>query len=243
MIPLKANIPRHTPALVTWVIFLGNVLVFFWQLRLPTAYQTALIYHYGLVPARLSDRTWAIMSGYTSSGVETFFTYMFLHGSIWHFALNMWVLWIFARNIEDVLGHTRFALFYLGTGIAASILHFIVDPLSTSPIIGASGAIAGVMGAYMRLFPHARVVTLIPIFIFPWIVEVPALLFLGIWFFIQIASGFAEWASTGQSGGGVAWWAHVGGFAAGWLLIFVFSRGRPCRYCYIADRKHYEKTT
>ncbi len=240
MIPLRANIPRHTVPLITWGIFIANVLVYVWQVGLAPAYQAFVIYQFGLVPARFSDAVWAAMVGYDSSGLETFFTYMFLHGSLWHFALNMWVLWVFAHNIEDVLGHIRFLLFYLGTGVAASLLHYFIDPHSTSPVIGASGAIAGVMGAYMRLFPHARVVTLIPIVIFPWIVEIPALVFLSVWFFIQIVSGFTESAMTGQSGGGVAWWAHVGGFVAGWLLISAFSQGRVCRYCYVADKKHYE---
>jgi hypothetical protein len=139
---------------------------------------------------------------------------MFLHGGLWHFLGNMWFLYIFGDNVEEHLGSLRFAVFYLLSGIASVLLHFMLNPLSTIPTIGASGAIAGVMGAYFILYPSSKILTLIPIIIIPWFVEIPAFLFLGFWFVMQFFN------AAGSSGGaGIAWWAHVGGFVAGVLMI------------------------
>jgi membrane associated rhomboid family serine protease len=148
---------------------------------------------------------------------------MFLHGGWLHILGNMWFLYLFGRTVEDRMGHLRFLIFYLLCGIAANIAYFMLDLRSAVPEFGASGAIAGVMGAYVVLFPTARILTLVPIFIFPWLVEIPALFFVGYWFLLQVFSGTLSFASQGSSGG-VAWWGHVGGFLAGVLFLFMFRR-------------------
>ncbi len=145
---------------------------------------------------------------------------MFLHGGWFHLISNMWFLWIFGDNVEDVLGKIRYTLFYFLCGLAAAITHFLVQPGSTLPVVGASGAIAGVLGAYAVLFPGARVVTLVPVFFFLQVMELPALLLLAYWFVLQLVSGSIEGVAP-ASGGGVAWWAHVGGFLAGIVLVLV----------------------
>lgn len=155
----------------------------------------------------------------------TLLTNAFLHGSLWHLLGNMWFLYIFGDNIEDRFGHRHYLLFYLSAGVFAAFSHFLFQPESFVPTIGASGAVAGVMGAYMRLFPRSTVVTLVPIWIIPYIVEIPAKFFLGIWFLIQ-----AWQASTTLSmlwGGGIAWWAHIGGFVYGWKIADWFLKRRP----------------
>jgi len=170
---------------------------------------------YALVPAQI---TYDLRHGALDVGaaITPFFTSMFLHGGWLHLIVNMWFLWIFGDNVEDVLGPARFLGFYLACGLIAGGTHFLLSPESPLPTVGASGAIAGVLAAYAVLFPDAEVVTYVPIgFIVP-LVELPAVVFLVIWFLIQTVSGFL---SAGLAGGGVAWWAHVGGFVAGLLLI------------------------
>jgi membrane associated rhomboid family serine protease len=137
----------------------------------------------------------------------------------------MLYLWVFGGHVEDGIGHLRFLCFYLACGVAAAAAQMLAAPLSTLPVVGASGAIAGVLGGYMLMFPRARILTLIPIFIFPWFVEIPAIVFLGVWFLMQLLSGTAELGvPTAQAAGGVAWWAHAGGFAAGFALAMVLPR-------------------
>jgi membrane associated rhomboid family serine protease len=170
--------------------------------------------------------------------VIPYFSYMFLHGGWLHIIFNMWVLWIFGDNIEDVTGHGGFLLFYLLSGLAALGLHVVSEPASTAPVVGASGAIGGVMGAYMLLYPHGKVLTLIPFGFIPLIVRIPAVLFLGLWFATQFFSGVLSRA--GGAVGGVAWWAHIGGFIAGMILIQFFRRGKACRFCYNYGEKTYE---
>jgi membrane associated rhomboid family serine protease len=147
---------------------------------------------------------------------------MFLHGGWLHLISNMWVLWIFGDNVEDRLGKGQYLLYYLVCGLVAAYGHYLTGPRSGVPVVGASGAIAGVMGGYCVLFPQARIVTLLPIFIFLQIVTIPAVLFLAFWFFAQLLNGMA--ASAAHFGGGVAWWAHVGGFVAGALMVLPLSR-------------------
>ncbi len=156
--------------------------------------------------------------------IAPFFTSMFLHGGWLHLISNMWFLWIFGDNVEDVLGKARYIVFYLLCGLAAALTHFAVEPGSTLPVLGASGAIAGVLGAYLVLFPGARVVTLVPVFFFLQIMELPAFLILGYWFVLQILA--VSVAGLGPSSGGTAWWAHVGGFLTGVVLVLVM---RPRR--------------
>ena len=240
MLPLKDNIPyRHTPYAVYTIIGI-NALVFLFQMGMSQEQMIRLFHVLGVVPARYFHAEWAAWMGYPETFVLPFFTHMFLHSGFFHFLFNMWVMWIFADNVEDVMGPFRFVLFFLLCGLGALATHMFFNMDSKIPVVGASGAIAGVMGAYFILYPHARVVTLIPIFIFPYIIELPAVIFLGIWFLSQVSTGlFASGAA--QGGGGVAWWAHAGGFVAGILLLPLFRSNERCYYCY--DRSRDEDKT
>ncbi len=211
MIPLRDVIPSRTKPFVTVAIIVINALVFFYEVSLPQAELRAFTRQYGLVPAAFS---W--LSVLTS---------LFLHGGWLHCIGNMWSLWIFGDNVEDRMGHGRFLFFYLLCGVIAALGHAAIDPRSTVPTIGASGAIAGVMGAYLVLYPRSRILTLIPIVIVFQVVEIPAVVFLGFWFVIQLFAGVGSLATSGGTpAGGVAFWAHVGGFLAGVLGVFVFRR-------------------
>jgi len=237
MIPIKDNIPRIRKPVVVWIIIALNSLVFAFEMLLPEEWRTALIDVYGAIPRRFMDPGWARDAGFPSDWWAAAVSYMFLHGGWAHILLNMWVLFVFADNVEDALGHWRFAVFYVLSGIAALALHVAVNSGSVQPVIGASGAIAGVMGAYFRLFPKGKVTVLIPIVVIPWIVEIPAVAFLGLWFFLQIFSGIvARW--TG--GENIAWWAHAGGFLFGMLLVSLLGT-RDCRYCYVREKRAYER--
>jgi rhomboid family protein len=211
MIPLRDIIPSRTTPVVTITLIAINVLVFVYELSLGRAVDAFTLY-WGLVPAAFS---WV-----------TVFTSMFLHGGLMHVAGNMLYLWIFGDNVEDRMGHGRYLVFYILCGVAAALAQTITVPDSVVPMVGASGAIAGVMGAYFVLYPRSRIVTLIPIFFFIQIVEVPAIFFLGIWFLMQFVNGVGSIVSTGAGGlaGGIAFWAHVAGFVAGISGVIVFRR-------------------
>ncbi|MGH2582154.1 MAG: rhomboid family intramembrane serine protease [Anaerolineales bacterium] len=218
MIPLRdSNRARHFPVF-NWLILIANSLVFFYELGLSQSGLESFVNTYALVPARLNDQP-------VTFGI-TIFTSMFLHAGWFHFLSNMWVLYIFGDNVEDHMGPGSYLIFYLLGGVAAALLQTYVFPGSTVPMLGASGAIAGVLGAYLFMFPGARVSTLVPIFLFISIVEVPAIIFLGFWFISQLFSGLA---SIGVQGGGVAWWAHIGGFLVGLVLNPFFRRRSPPR--------------
>jgi len=223
MFPLRDDVPSRRVPIVTWTIVALNVAVFFWQLTLPKQAIEQLFYVYGIVPARFSHPAWAARVGFPPGGALSFFTSMFLHGGLLHVASNMWTLWIFGDNVEDRMGRLRYVLFYLLCGLAAGLLHWLTNTSSTAPTIGASGAIAGVLGAYLRWYPGAKVLTLIPIFFYPLFVELPALVFLGFWFVSQLFSGVVALGMP-TNVGGVAWWAHVGGFLAGMGLCGWFAR-------------------
>jgi len=224
MFPIRDTIPsRHLPV-VTWTLLVANVLVFLWQLTLPETGQRQLFYLFGIVPARYLVPGWAAEVGYPSFSLWPFLTSMFLHGGLLHVASNMWSLWIFGDNVEDRMGPVRFSAFYLACGLVAGVVHAITNPASTVPTIGASGAIAGVLGAYLRWYPGARVLTLVPILIYPLFVYLPAIVYLGLWFVLQLFSGTASLGLEASSGG-VAWWAHIGGFLAGMGLCGFFRRG------------------
>jgi membrane associated rhomboid family serine protease len=215
MIPLRDTIRSKSYPIANTVIIVLNVLVFFIQ---PSAGESLkrFIFTYGLVPARYTVP--AISSYFTSSQqLFSFVSFMFLHGGFLHLLGNMWSLYIFGDNVEDRLGSLRYLLFYLLCGFASGISHLVINWNSQIPTIGASGAIAGVMGAYMVLFPKSRILTLIPIFFFFQFVELPAFFFLGIWFIFQFLSAAA---TAGQ--GGIAWWAHIGGFIFGIILLRLF---------------------
>lgn len=219
MFPLRDGIPSRRFPVVTLAVIAANVLVFAYQFFLPEEGKTTLFYLFGVVPARLSDPAWAASVGFPGGGWLAFLSSLFLHGGFLHLAFNMWTLWIFGDNVEDRLGRGRFVAFYLASGIAAGGVQWLTDPASTVPTIGASGAIAGVLGAYLLLFPHARILTLIPIVFYPLFVHIPALVYLGLWFLLQLASGIQAFGQEPGAAGGIAWWAHVGGFVAGIVLL------------------------
>jgi membrane associated rhomboid family serine protease len=152
---------------------------------------------------------------------------MFLHGGWLHVISNMWILYLFGDNVEDRMGHLRFLGFYLLSGLAANLAHFLVNLDSTMPVIGASGAVAGVMAAYLRLFPRARIITLFPVFFIPYFLELPAYFFMAIWFLSQLFSGAASLLAP-DAAGGIAWWAHIGGFLVGFFLVPVLCGRRGC---------------
>jgi rhomboid family protein len=210
MIPLRDIIPSRTTPIVTICLIALNIVVFLYELTLGRAVDAFTLY-YGLIPAAFS---WMNV-----------FTSMFLHGSFLHIAGNMLYLWIFGDNVEDRMGHGRFLVFYLLCGVAAALAQTITTPDSVVPMVGASGAIAGVMGAYFVLYPRSRIVTLVPLFFFFQVIEVPAIAFLGIWFLMQFVSGVGTVGSTiGRSTGGIAFWAHVAGFVAGITGVGLFRR-------------------
>ncbi|MEF3169258.1 MAG: rhomboid family intramembrane serine protease [Deltaproteobacteria bacterium] len=230
MFPIQDNMPRRCPPVMTWFIIGVNAFVFFLENGLSTFALDYFISIFGVVPARFTQPGWAEFHGVPSIGYLSLITCMFLHGGWLHIILNMWTLWIFGDNVEDVMGPWRFLAFYMLTGIAASLLHLFANPDSTIPIIGASGAIAGVMGAYYTLFPGARIIMMIPIFFFPFLFEVPAVLFLALWFLLQMVSGTLSIVDPLHAGG-IAWWAHVGGFIAGAVLNRLFIPGGRQRTC------------
>jgi membrane associated rhomboid family serine protease len=209
---------------VTILIIIVNVLMFLWELSLGQSLQPAIM-NIGFVPARF----WSPVS-YLALDIERMFISMFLHGGLLHIGANMLYLWIFGDNIEDRLGHVRYTIFYFLCGIIATLTHAIANPSSTVPAIGASGAIAGVLGAYLILFPKARVTTLIPIFFFITIREIPAVVLLGLWFVLQLFSGVGSLGvRDAQDLGGVAYFAHIGGFVSGMILIVLMGGTRRRR--------------
>ncbi|HTQ30141.1 MAG TPA: rhomboid family intramembrane serine protease [Opitutaceae bacterium] len=216
MLPLWDENPTRRPPVMTVLIIAANLGVFAYEVLLalqsPRAFE-AFVGAHALVPGRL------LASGIDPREWSTLFTHMFLHGGFMHVAGNCWFFWIFGNNIEDRLGSLRFLFFYLLCGLGAAALQIAVDPGSALPMLGASGAISGVLGAYLILFPTAWVYTLVP-WIVP-IIPVPAFLFLLVWFVFQALNGVGSLLSgAGAAAGGVAWWAHAGGFAAGIALIF-----------------------
>jgi len=227
MIPLRDNIPSRTTPILTIGLIVANVLVFLYEVSMPADRLAAFVHRYGVMPARL--RQMGGSPARAPRAVVPVFTSMFLHGGWMHLLGNMWYLWIFGDNIEDRLGKARFLLLYFGAGVCAVVAQTVSAPGSTVPMIGASGAIAGVLGAYMVSYPYARVTTLVPLFMFITFVELPALLVLGFWFVIQLLNGTASLgAEFSGAAGGVAWWAHIGGFVAGIVLVLLLApRRRP----------------
>jgi membrane associated rhomboid family serine protease len=221
MLPIKDENPTRTFPLITLSIITTNIIVYIYQIGLGPQ-EVRFIHEWGLVPVRLLGK------GYSPrpSHPELFnvFSSMFMHGGVMHLFGNMLYLWIFGNNVEDMMGHLRFLLFYLISGLVAAMVHILVAPNSRIPLVGASGAISGVLGAYFVLFPAARIYTLVFFFYFIRVIRIPALFFIGIWILSQVANsvitlGYGE-------GGGVAWFAHIGGFIAGVLLVRRFVRYR-----------------
>lgn len=239
MIPLRDNVPRVTLPIAVSIIILLNALAFGFELLLDPRAKVELFHLFGVVPQRFLNPAWAEWIGFPDASILPFFTYMFLHSGWLHIILNMWMLWIFGDNIEDVTGHFWFPVFYLACGLVAVGAHMISDTGSSIPVIGASGAVAGVMGAYLVLYPHGRVFTLFPILFIPVVLRIPSVFFLGFWFLSQFFSGIFSVANGAAQS--VAWWAHVGGFVAGIFLITLFrGRGR-CKYCYNPESRDYDQ--
>src|SRR5205823_4911172 len=227
MFPIKDSVPSYSVPVVTRALILINALVFFFELALPQESVEQIFYLFGIVPARFTHPEWAASVGFPIGNYWPILTHQFLHGGWLHVISNMWALWIFGDNVEDAMGHLRFGVFYLACGILAGLTQTLTQPGATVPSLGASGAIAGVLGAYLLLYPTARVLVLLPIFFFPFFFEVPAVVYLGIWFVSQLFSGTLALVSPAQAEG-IAFWAHVGGFVSGMVLCGVFAR-RPRR--------------
>ncbi len=218
MIPLRDDNPSSSRPVINYLLIITCVVVFLYMLSLGSSDQIGrFTVTYGVIPAQIVGR-----GGDVSPSYATLVTSMFLHGGWFHLLGNMLYLWIFGDNVEDLMGHGGYLLFYLLSGVIAAVAQILINPTSSTPVIGASGAIAGVLGAYLVLFPRARILSLVPLGIFFWTVRVPALFFLPIWFFMQFLTGLA---SIGREVP-IAWAAHIGGFVAGLILVFVFAR-RP----------------
>jgi membrane associated rhomboid family serine protease len=240
MIPIRDTIHSRSFPIITWLLVIANVLVFVLvELPLGQAQLERLIATFGVTPNLCAA---PVLQGIASTSVPglnvlfqgcavPLFTSMFLHGGWLHIIGNMWVLLIFGDNVEDRMGSGRFLVFYLVCGILSGLTQSFIAPASQVPAVGASGAIAGVLAAYLVFFPSARVVTLIPLFILPWFVNIPAWIFIVIWFGLQFFNGVLSLGAV--SAGGVAYWAHIGGFIGGLLLVWLFdrrSKSRPRPY-------------
>jgi len=216
MIPLRDLTPRTRTPFMTVLIILVNMAVFLYQWSLDPRAGEQLAFAYGMIPARVE----LAFAGHQVTLVQAFLpllTSMFLHSGLLHILGNMWFLWIFGDNIEDYLGHFKYLLFYVICGVGAGIVHTVANWGSTLPAVGASGAISGVMGAYIVLFPRARVLTLVPLLVIFFTVQLPAVVILGYWFLIQFLSGVGSLGT--RSTGGTAWWAHIGGFLLGAFFV------------------------
>lgn len=222
MIPIRDTVKARNYPAVTHLLIGINVAVFLIQLTRPDP--EMFVHTWGLIPARYT------LPGFSeyftpAQQVISFLSFMFLHGGFLHILGNMWTLYIFGDNVEDYLGTFYYVAFYLASGLFSGLAHLMIYPHSTTPVIGASGAIAGVMGAYFILFPSSRILTLIPILFIPWFVEIPAFFFLGFWFFLQLLSA----AGTPAGGSGIAFWAHVGGFVFGVLALKLYQKSTGAR--------------
>lgn len=222
MIPIRDTAPCNAKPLVTWGIMAICISVFALLYFMPDAISYRLINLYGMVPVRYSNG-WRGYNGLPFDGYLSFFTNLFLHGSWTHLIVNMWFLWIFGDNIEDRMGRLRFFIFYVVCGLFATFLQWFFDPMLTIPVVGASGAIAGVLGAYFFLYPLERVILWVPIFLLPIVIHVPAIAFLGLWILFQLHNATTALIFEGTTVD-VAWWAHLGGFIAGSILYRFFIR-------------------
>jgi membrane associated rhomboid family serine protease len=222
---------------MTWTLIGINFVIFLWELSLTEPLLTRLFYLFGLVPARYTDPKWAIINHLPADGYLSFLTNLFIHGGWLHIVGNMWFLYLFGRSVEDRTGHARFLVLYLLCGLAADLIYFLITPHSTIPTIGASGAIAGVMSAYLVLFPRAKILTLLPILFLPLFIELSAFFYVAYWFVLQLVAGMVSLGLT-QTGGGIAWWGHVGGFIAGIPLVFILKPKRLQRRKDYPDEKY-----
>lgn len=228
MFPLKDTIPSKSFPIVTWLLILANLGCFIFELLLNEKEIHLFISLYGLTPAKISLPSISDLSNFNYKQYYPFLSNMFLHGGWGHLLGNMWMLFIFGDNVEDRMGKVKFLLFYILAGILAGISHILLNPGSEIPAIGASGAISGVMGAYMFLFPKSRIISFVPIFILPLLIPIPAFIFLGIWFIGQLYSGTAT-LMLDNDATGIAFWAHIGGFIAGTLIYRIFVKRQEIR--------------
>ncbi|MGA2922761.1 MAG: rhomboid family intramembrane serine protease [Candidatus Sulfotelmatobacter sp.] len=232
MLPIRDDQPRYSTPFVTWFLIGLNLVIFFFEWALDPRSLNLVIHQFGVVPYHLAVFLGGSNRYSLAAIVLPFFTSMFLHGSWMHVIGNMWFLYIFGDNVEDYLGHFKYLAFYILTGLIAMVTQVAINMHSTLPTVGASGAIAGVLGAYFVLYPRARVLT----WFFVFVMWVPASIILGYWFVLNFLSGTATaLAVQGQNMGGVAFWAHVGGFISGALLVKVFGE-RGLRYPYAMQR-------
>lgn len=233
MLPLYDTIRSRSFPFINIALIIVNVLVFFYEVSLGVNVDRFILY-YSIVPARYSNPFIAAKFTLLEQSLP-FITSMFLHGGWFHLIFNMWFLWIFGDNVEDRMGHFRYLIFYLICGVAAGVLHLVTNWHSDIPTLGASGAIAGVMGAYFLLFPFSRVIVLVPLLFFPFFFEIPAFFFLGFWFLVQFYGGYADLLGVTGEFANIAWWAHIGGFVSGMLLVPFFKKSKRAYRRFYAD--------
>jgi membrane associated rhomboid family serine protease len=226
LIPLRDTIPSKSYPIVNWTLILINVAIFLYEIFMLDSKQSeSMIYHYGLIPDNVRLSTISNLHDLRITVLRPFFTNMFLHGGWGHLISNMWFLFIFGDNVEDRMGKIKYFLFYILCGLIASLAHFILNRNSQVPAIGASGAISGVMAAYMLMFPKSTIVSLVPIIIIPLFVPIPALIYIGLWFIGQLLSGTSS-LMLSNNASGIAFWAHIGGFIGGLLIYRIFDSQR-----------------
>ncbi len=228
MIPIRDTIRSRSFPFVNWLIIIFNVLVFMYQSNLSSKELEAFVQVFALIPEKISPSnpfTW-----------HPFITHFWMHASLFHLISNLWVLFIFGDNVEDRLGSIRYFVFYFLGGISAGLLQYFFSPNINIPAVGASGAIAAIMGAYFLFFPHSKVVTFVPIFVFGWFTNISSYIYIGIWFLLQVFSGLASLGlSSSAQTGGVAWWAHIGGFLFGVIMAKPFCIGKCQRQSYVDE--------
>ncbi len=223
MIPIRDTIPCYCRPYVTWTLMAINILMFIWTLLMPEQQKQLFLYQYGFVAARYTFPEWALQMHFPNDHYFSFVSSMFLHGGWMHIIMNMLFLWIFADNIEDRMGPLRFLMFYFICGLIACYLQYFFNAESVLPVVGASGAIAGVMGAYFFIYPYARIIIWVPLLFLPIFFEIPAIAFLGFWVIMQLMQITIANVDT-QSIADVAWWGHLGGFVAGLFLHKLFMK-------------------
>jgi len=228
LIPLKDSVRSKTIPFINYMLILINIFVFYKEITLPPNQLDVFIHQFGLIPQNIVSVSWRSVLNADLKLYATLFTSIFIHGNLLHIAGNMLYLWVFGDNVEDRLGHLKYLFFYLLVGVAGNLTHIYFNTNSQIPTIGASGAVAGVMGAYFLAFPKAKVLTLIPVFFFFTITQIKAMFFLFLWFLLQLINGLTSFG-PGHETQMVAWWAHTGGFAAGALGYLILRKRNDIR--------------
>ncbi|MCD2452760.1 rhomboid family intramembrane serine protease [Methylicorpusculum oleiharenae] len=226
MIPIRDTAPCNSRPYVTWTLMAICIVIFIAMKLMPFEQSNRLLFLYGMVPLRYGNPEWAVHFGLPNDYHFSFISNLFLHGGWSHLIINMWFMWIFGDNVEDRMGKFNYLCFYLLCGLLATAMQWYFDPMLAIPVVGASGAIAGVLAAYFFLYPMERVILWVPIFFLPIIIHVPAIGFLGLWVIIQLYKGSTSVIFEGGAAD-VAWWAHLGGFIAGGFLYRFFLKKEP----------------